>query len=216
MIRNRSIPTNKLLDFAYKTNNLTLIKNILDNNINYSYTNIYEKAFCMACFYGNLDIAKWLVSYYPLLDISAKNEYALRLACEYGHLEMAQWLVSYKPLLDISAANEYAFRWSCFNGHLNVAKWLYSLNPKRYFLQISDNDKIINYRVLEPCKLEKILKTDQNIKFEENCMICIDTLSQIKTNCGHMFCKSCLSKYMNDYNKLDCPGCRQQITECYC
>ena len=46
---------------------------------------------------GHLEVAQWLLTVKPNIDISANNEYAFCCVCEYGHLEVAQWLLSIKP-----------------------------------------------------------------------------------------------------------------------
>jgi hypothetical protein len=76
-----------------------------------------------------LDIAQWLLSVKPDIDISVENEYAFTKTCENGHLDIAQWLLSVNPHTDISVENEYAFRWACENGHFSVAKWLLQIKP---------------------------------------------------------------------------------------
>ena len=44
-----------------------------------------------------MEIAKWLLSVKPDIDISAKNDYAFHLACKNEHLEIAKWLQSLNP-----------------------------------------------------------------------------------------------------------------------
>ena len=49
-------------------------------------------AFRMACAYGHLKLAQWLLQVKPDINISAHNEDAFCNACLVGHLEVAQWL----------------------------------------------------------------------------------------------------------------------------
>lgn len=78
------------------------------------------------CDYGNVNIAKWLIS----LDdgIRPSNKYVFRRCCERGDLEMAKLLYSSNINIDIHEDNEYVFRCSCERGKIKVVKWLYSLN----------------------------------------------------------------------------------------
>ena len=55
--------------------------NLYPNNINISANE--EKAFRLACKYGHLDIAKWLLEVKPDINISANVEKAFRHACKY-------------------------------------------------------------------------------------------------------------------------------------
>ena len=54
--------------------------------------NVCKEAFRVACQRGHLELAKWLLSVKPSINISADNDYAFRYACVYEHLETAQWL----------------------------------------------------------------------------------------------------------------------------
>ena len=68
-----------------------------------------DLAFRWACESGHLEVAKWLLSVKPDINISAQNEEAFSYACKKGHLEFAKWLLQMKPDINISANNEYAF-----------------------------------------------------------------------------------------------------------
>ena len=67
---------------------------------------INEEGFKWVCENGYLEIAKWLLTIKPDIDISADNKYAFTSVCENGHLEVAKWLLSIKPDIDISDDNE--------------------------------------------------------------------------------------------------------------
>ena len=55
-----------------------------------------EHSFLLACDYGHLEVAKWLLSVKPDIDIS---NHAFCYACLNGHLEVAKWLQTLKPYL---------------------------------------------------------------------------------------------------------------------
>jgi len=154
-----------------------------------------------------------LISIKPDINISVNDEYVFITACQNGRLKFAQWLLQLNPDIDISANSEDAFVDACRNNCLSVAKWFVNLNPYVYKLDIED-DIIIDFHVMHSI-LDKILHKKQNIVFVEECGICLESISEIKINCGHSFCKSCLSKYLNEYSKTDCPYCREIITDCY-
>lgn len=92
-------------------------------SINVSLTVAFQKA----CRHGCLEVAKWIHSIQPTINVSARREYAFKIACKYSHLEVAKWLYSIQPS-DVSACGEFAFRSACENGHLRVAQWLYQIN----------------------------------------------------------------------------------------
>jgi hypothetical protein len=53
-------------------------------------------------------------------------------------------------------------------------------------------------------------------EMEDCCPICLEDVKEdnkTKTECNHIFCKTCLEKYLK--NKYDCPNCRKvlMITE---
>ena len=155
--------------------------------------------FISACITGNLDKAKYIYQNHQTLDISALSEFAFRRSCTNGHLELAKWLLTIKPTIDISANDESAFRESCEDGHLEVCKWLLSLNPDRYELTII-GDRIVNWNIKRIYPFQQLLEG----KVIEECPICYDQQSDLLTNCGHMFCQSCINQYQNS----TCPCCR--------
>jgi hypothetical protein len=94
-----------------------------------------HEAFRLACAFGHLNVARWLLQMYRErgqdIDISAEDEFAFRWACERGYLDVAQWLLDLKPDIDITADNNYAFLWVCKNGYLDIAQWLLQLYRER-------------------------------------------------------------------------------------
>lgn len=92
--------------------------------------------FAVTCYYGQLEVAQWLYSIIPSINVSVDDEFPFRSACEHGHLKVAQWLHSIKPTLNVSTEKEYAFRRACRNGHLDIAQWLLEIQPT---IKVSDN-----------------------------------------------------------------------------
>jgi len=196
---------------------------------------VNNESFKLACENGHLEVAQWLLSIKPDINISADDDCAFRWTCDYGHLEVAQWLRSIKPDINISAEDDWAFKGACENGHLEVAQWLLSIKPdinisaeydfsfifacqgghldvSRWLCTLDNryqieikNNKIIDWDVF------KIIKPVKTIKIEnkEECCVCYE-LSDIQTNCGHYVCQRCFNK-LND----KCPYCRSQISEYY-
>lgn len=48
---------------------------------------------------------------------------------------------------------------------------------------------------------------------KQECPICLQETTVIKTKCNHMFCRDCLSTYMNRCSSYEkpCPLCRQYL-----
>jgi hypothetical protein len=104
-----------------------------------------ESAFRLACYDGHLQLAQWLLSVKPDINISAKDEEAFRSACSGGHLKIAQWLLSIKPDINISADGEDAFQYACYYGHLHVAQWLQTLKPYLYIINYNEDGSYKSY-----------------------------------------------------------------------
>ena len=186
--------------------------------------------FLFYCKNRHLENAKRL---YFLGNIADVYKYlSFQFACEHGHLEIAQWLYSIGNY-DICDYMR-CFRFSCENGHLNVAKWLYSLDN----IDFTQNIKLVIHLArqnerLEICQWLDFINMDigtyiknkeftkiitfLNIKKEQHdlsdigCPICYDKTPDftVKTNCGHIFCISCINTVKNSNN--NCPICRCNI-----
>lgn len=57
-----------------------------------------DMAFCVACYKGRLDIAKWLYSFGGVYLLSHRC-FAFRSACKKGHFEVVKWLYSKQNVL---------------------------------------------------------------------------------------------------------------------
>ena len=90
--------------------------------------NIYDKAFSMACKYGHINIAKWLLTLDEKPDIHYDNDMNFSNSCMNDHLEIAKWLLTLDNKIDIHNNDNSAFISACCHGRLDVAKWLYSLD----------------------------------------------------------------------------------------
>ena len=223
--------TDKNFRSGCKTGNLDKAKYLARKIPSFNVSMCEEFAFRLTCLHGQLDVCKWLLSIKPTIDISARNEHAFRESCRNGHLEVCKWLLTVKPTINISDRNDEAFRYSCSNGHLDVAKFLLSIKPT---IDISANDEYafqescVNGRLemaewilsLNPIKYNltiinnKITQWGVSIIYPfqqlpegkpiEECPICYENPSTLMTNCGHMFCQSCVE----NYDGITCPMCR--------
>ncbi len=84
--------------------------------------------FFEVCRNNHLDVAKWLISIYPQIDISHRENYIFYQVCSNGYLEMAKWLFSLNPQNDLSSTIDNVYYDVCTKGHFDVVQWLYSIN----------------------------------------------------------------------------------------
>jgi ankyrin repeat protein len=64
----------------------------------------YNIAFNVACKYGNLDIAKYLLSF-DIIDIRFGDDYAFKSSCRYNYINIAKWLKSMCNDYDLEIEN---------------------------------------------------------------------------------------------------------------
>jgi hypothetical protein len=103
-----------------------------------------DYTFRKTCEHGQLEVAQWLLTIAPNIQISDEYEDAFRWSCMNGHLHVAQWLLSVEPKINISACKDSAFMLSCENNRTIVAQWLQTLRPEKYQLVLCNNQIINN------------------------------------------------------------------------
>lgn len=71
-------------------------------------------------------------------------------------------------------------------------------------------ERVHNIELLEWLSTHCTVQTD----LEQECSICFESIhkyNQIKTECGHFFCRTCLSRWYQ--RNITCPLCRKEIDE---
>lgn len=91
----------------------------------------YTRVFVLACTNKYLEVAKYLFSKFPSINIHTNNEYAFRLACACGYLDIVKYLCSLDGKINIFAERMYAFKMACEKDYLDVIKYLTGLNQYR-------------------------------------------------------------------------------------
>ncbi len=117
-----------LLINLIKKGNLFEIQDFLYKNPSINISDDNEFAFCQACINGYLDVAKWLLTFKPDIDIGVYKNSPFHYACNFEHIEIAKLIYSLKPDV-IKESGESAFHTACFNGNLELAKWIISIEP---------------------------------------------------------------------------------------
>jgi ankyrin repeat protein len=112
-----------LLADVCRSGNLEKLKKLVNSGTD------TQSAFRWACRNGHLNVAKWLLSIEPSIDVRRFGDAAFRSACYNGHLRVAKWLLSIEPLIDIRAYKNSTFNWACKYGQFRVAKWLQRIAP---------------------------------------------------------------------------------------
>jgi hypothetical protein len=175
------------------------------------------RAFTLACYGCHIAVAQWLIS--PEVDIVADFEYSFVGACLRNNLEMAQWLYQEIACLNVFDRDDCAFRGACNGGYLAVAQWLQQLYPNRYKIISIQTDN--EYRCIVTGELlptiyytiTKLPKRPEVIRVcsddLDNCPICDETVSTVKTACNHLFCEPCLSTWLDEHTT--CPYCRTNL-----
>lgn len=104
---------------------------------NYNHKIKLSYAFAVACAYGNLKTATYLIKLADdilRLDMHADGDLAFRWSCSTGQLESIKLLVNLSGLIkskiDIHAKGEQAFKSACYEGHLDIVKFLLEYGQK--------------------------------------------------------------------------------------
>lgn len=99
-----------------------------------------KKCFQIACKYGNIEIAKWMltVEHRVIRQYMADDSLPFGISCFHGQLEMAKWLLKINPSFVITNKEEASFCNACKGGQIEVAQWLLSLKPN---INISVNNE---------------------------------------------------------------------------
>lgn len=113
----------QLCEYCEKGDLDNVKKVISEHNLNIHYGE--NRAFRIACFYGHLDVAKYLHSIGA--DPHDSDDFAFAMACRDGNIIMAKWLYSLGNT-DIHTHDDYAFKYAWVNKHFVIAKWLYDMS----------------------------------------------------------------------------------------
>jgi hypothetical protein len=122
--------------------NLELAIQFYENNPHHYIYYVNPQLFKNACIDGHLNVAQWLLSITPSINVSDDEFNILfRSVCFYGHLHVAQWLLS---LNHNTSFDKSAFRISCKFRRYHVALWLLTLSQSMDIISLATNSAL-NY-----------------------------------------------------------------------
>ena len=133
---------------------------IESNGINY--------AFREACSNGHTDVAKWLLSIKPNINISALNNYTFRCACSNGHIDIVARFIELNP-------QKYVVE--IINGKITSFQIIKTLNL------LSETISVNEIKECAICYIEQSnIITNCNHEF---CYQCLNSWYNINENCPY-------------------------------
>lgn len=163
-----------------------------------------ERAFFDAICGDQCEVADWLLSLKPDMDISRENDFYFRRSCAYGLFRMAQWIFEKRPNVNIAFNNYDAFREACLGGYTNIIEWLLTIFPT-----ISLNKKLDKYLTMIPIHILQVAKNRSLVEYSD-CIICETNKADFTISCSHQFCHECIFKWAKIGGS--CPICRSELS----
>jgi hypothetical protein len=206
---------NKWLLHACKKDNLEEVQWLVSFKTKYDKKDVdLWQAFEIACTYGALRVAKWIVSVQPTIAVDARQKKekrkvvarAFRSVLSWGHTDCAQWLYDTFNNMRVTSNLDSAFL-MCVVFSDNGARWFQKVKPSRYHINVCDGG-FLEGSIVRPLKF---YARKVKVSGKEDCAICQDAVSNVQTKCGHQFCEICLTRWIRDYKRI-CPYCREPIT----
>lgn len=92
----------------------------------------FDTCFAIGCENNHLELAQYLYSINPRVDIHYNDEEPFRMACYYGNMEVLEQLVEWGNMMqypiDIHANNDEAFKLACSNYQMHIINKLFELS----------------------------------------------------------------------------------------
>ena len=190
--------------------NLNNIKKIIHIHPEFMQYGNNEKLFIIACSEGHLDIVKWLFKSILQFNILVTSEKAFDGAYYNNHFEIMIWLIINIPSLIHIFSSKYnkIFENACNFNYINIAKKIHKLFPYKY-RYILEEDIIVDYEIEQLHIIDSVIVTEI-----DECPICMSKQCEIRTMCGHHFCKECISTIKKN-NNCYCPFCRDNLSDTF-
>jgi hypothetical protein len=139
--------------YSCSNGNLILSKLLLHHKPNVLEVANIDNIFRSTCEGGCIEVAKWLMSIKPSINIyyGLPESTALTGACEKGHLNIVIWLYDLHNNNSKMIGNEYpnekySFMRAWDFKHLNVVEWFCKHNPIKYYLYMYKSRRMMSVR----------------------------------------------------------------------
>ena len=177
------IDAKELIKTVSYTSNQDVLKWLLEK-VSISNSDIIDSTFTSACFKGNINIVKYLISIYKDVENDYENiaKLSFNIACKQSDWEIVNFIrTSYSKINFLE--DQQCFKNACLNGDIEIASNLLLLNPELND-QTDINDifyRICSYNKLEMAKWYLNLNQDINIEdYSIDSVIANENLEMIK------------------------------------
>jgi len=209
-ISDRTTITNSAFDGACSNGNMELINWLLTTFSNIDLSTNDELPFINACANGHYMLAKRLLELKPDINISANDDKAFKQACRNGHVEVFRWLENMFPEKYSVGEPIYLGNGLEYDSDEEDEYEEYDEPGLNLDGELSTN-YTYSYRISKFINITRnILKQDMSKEIDD-CSICLDSQSNVYTNCSHMYCRPCISKWLKTHDT--CPCCREELED---
>lgn len=129
----------------YNSGQLDKAEKFIEDNQYFLGFKKFGKAFVLSCQSGNIEMAKWLVSFNDdknedgnFLNCPTTCKLVLTLSYEAGHIDIVMWFLTLNNKEGIHGDNEYVFRMCCEMGYLELAQILLEHEPNTNIRAMDD------------------------------------------------------------------------------
>lgn len=224
--------------YCCKYDNIDMFKYLVSllPEINFSMDD--EIFFRTACSSNSKNIMIFLLENHQNLDIEVSDNYIIKTLLEWGMESILKLVIDKYPNIKIPDVDFFKNNHQILNFKiinlllkLELSIELYDLfflrvcsfwydeyaitliniiktkYPDRYFYDI-DNGIFVDYGIKKT--IEKFISKSEINYILEECLICQEIESNVKTDCNHYFCEECILSWLNR-NKDSCPYCRSNL-----
>jgi len=87
-------------------------------------------AFQEVCYYGNIEMAKWILEINPNINVVKNSKFIFQHSCYNNYYDMIQWILKINPKLIHTKLYKYLFKYCWDKERINIAKLLLQYNPE--------------------------------------------------------------------------------------
>ena len=199
-----------------------LLKEFIENNYVKNECNFFEISFLIILVsINNFSFFKKYIKIWEDINFSYNKEFLFKILVKFGATRYVKYLYNFckdnNKEIDILVNNNQCIYIIYKNNFKELSKWFESICP--YFEFITIDDRIISYKINtifdlytkfndENILLNNIKNSKKNS--EDSCAICKYSDSEIKLECGHSYCNTCLALYLKD-NAPQCAYCKKDV-----